>query len=68
VDRLNKNLHCALVGKHLDKGELFSFLLSGGSHNVMVFERKPNVKITAKVGVEYPIRQQFSGVEHQPRS
>jgi phosphatidylserine decarboxylase len=60
VDRLNKKIHNALVGKHLEKGEMFSLFQFGGSDCVTVFERKASVNVTAKVGVHYPIRSQYA--------
>jgi hypothetical protein len=59
VDLVNERIQKALVGKHLEKGEMFSYFQFGGSDIVMVFERKANVNVTAKVGVHYPIRSQF---------
>lgn len=60
VNLLNKKIRAALVGKHLAKGEMFSYFQFGGSDCVMVFERKANVDVTAKVGVHYPIRSQYA--------
>lgn len=60
VKILNKKIEKALVGKHLDKGEMFSFFQFGGSDCVVVFERKANVDVTAKVGTHYPIRSQYA--------
>jgi|GEM_PF-260638 len=58
VALLNKKLKKELVGRHLGKGEMFSFFQFGGSDIVMVFERMANVNITATTGVHYPIRSQ----------
>ncbi len=55
---LNEKIQRGLVGKHLEKGEMFSHFAFGGSDCVMVFERKANVALTAKVNVHYPIRSQ----------
>jgi len=60
VELLNKKISKALVGKHLSKGEMMSFFQFGGSDCVVVFERKANVDVTAKVGVHYPIRSQYA--------
>lgn len=60
VDLLNKKINNALVGKHLAKGEMFSFFQFGGSDIVTVFERKANMNVTANVGVHYPIRSQYA--------
>lgn len=60
VDLLNEKIKNALVGKHLDKGEMFSYFQFGGSDCVMVFERKANVNVTAVVGTHYPIRSQYA--------
>lgn len=60
VDLLNQKLKQALVGKHLSKGEMFSYFQFGGSDCVMVFERKANVNVTARVGVHYPLRSQYA--------
>ena len=60
VDLLNLKIEKALVGKKLKKGEMFSFFQFGGSDCVMVFERKANVNVTAKVGTHYPIRSQYA--------
>ena len=56
---LNDRIHDALVGKYVEKGEMFSYFQFGGSDFVMVFERDANVDITAEVGIHYPIRSQF---------
>lgn len=58
VALLNEKLQQELVGKHLVKGEMFSFFQFGGSDIVLVFERRANVNITAAPGVHYPIRTQ----------
>jgi phosphatidylserine decarboxylase len=60
VEAINKKVRAALVGKHLDKGEMFSMFQFGGSDCVMVFERKANVAVTATVGVHYPVRSQYA--------
>lgn len=60
VDLVNKKIRNALVGKDLGKGEMFSFFQFGGSDCVMVFERKANVDVTAKVDVHYPVRSQYA--------
>jgi phosphatidylserine decarboxylase len=63
VELLNKKLKTELVGKHFDKGEMFSYFQFGGSDIVMVFERQAAVNITAAVtpdGVHYPIRSQLA--------
>ncbi|AGP36782.1 phosphatidylserine decarboxylase [Sorangium cellulosum] len=60
VDLLNQKIRTELVGKPLSKGEMFSYFQFGGSDCVMVFERKANVDVTAKVGVHYPVRSQFA--------
>lgn len=59
VALVNEKIDKALVGRQLDKGEMFSFFQFGGSDCVMVFERKANVDVTAKVKVHYPIRSQY---------
>jgi phosphatidylserine decarboxylase len=60
VDLVNRKIRDALVGKHLAKGEMFSFFQFGGSDCVMVFERRANVDVTAKANVHYPIRSQYA--------
>lgn len=60
VALLNEKLKKELVGKHLDKGEMFSYFQFGGSDIVVIFERKANVNLTATVGVHYPIRSQLA--------
>ncbi|MCX7092511.1 MAG: phosphatidylserine decarboxylase [Methylobacter sp.] len=60
VELLNKKIEQALVGKQLSKGEMFSFFQFGGSDCVVVFERKANVDVSAKVNVHYPIRSQYA--------
>jgi len=60
VDLINKNIHSALVGKHLEKGEMFSYFQFGGSDCVVVFERKANVDVTAKINQHYLIRSQYA--------
>jgi uncharacterized surface protein with fasciclin (FAS1) repeats len=59
VDDLNKKIHDTLVGKDFAKGEMCSYFQFGDSDCVMLFERKANVDVTAKVKVLYPIRSQF---------
>lgn len=60
VDLLNEKVRAALVGKHLQKGEMFSFFQFGGSDCVVVFERKASVNVTAQVGIHYPVRSQYA--------
>lgn len=60
VDVLNKKIQQALVGKNLEKGEMFSLFQFGGSDCMVLFERKASVNVTAKVGVHYPIRSQYA--------
>lgn len=60
VERLNQKISKTLVGKNLDKGEMFSYFQFGGSDCVVVFERKANVNVTAKANVHYPIRSQYA--------
>lgn len=59
VNMVNDKLQKQLVGKHLTKGEMFSYFQFGGSDIVMVFERQANVNLTAGVNVHYPIRSQL---------
>ncbi len=60
VDLVNKKIHKALVGKKLEKGEMFSYFQFGGSDCVVVFERQANVDVTAKVNTHYPVRSQYA--------
>jgi phosphatidylserine decarboxylase len=60
VDLLNEKVRDALVGKHLQKGEMFSFFQFGGSDCVVVFERRAIVDATAKAGIHYPVRSQYA--------
>jgi phosphatidylserine decarboxylase len=60
VARINEKLQHELVGKTVKKGEMFSYFQFGGSDIVVVFERKANVDVTAKIGVHYPIRSQYA--------
>jgi phosphatidylserine decarboxylase len=60
VDLVNEKLQRELVGKDLAKGEMFSYFQFGGSDCVVIFERKANVDVTAKVGTHYPIRSQYA--------
>lgn len=60
VELVNKKINKALVGKHLEKGEMFSFFQFGGSDCVVVFERGANVDVTAKVNTHYPVRSQYA--------
>ena len=60
VKKVNEMNHQEVVGKDVAKGDMISTFLFGGSDIVMVFERKSNVDITAKVGVHYPIRSQYA--------
>lgn len=59
VEEINERIRKELVGKELKKGEMFSCFQFGGSDIVVVFERKANVDVTAKVGVHYPIRSRL---------
>ncbi len=60
VALVNEKVARALVGKRVEKGDMISSFLFGGSDIVMVFERRSNVNITAQVGVHYPIRSQYA--------
>ncbi len=60
VELVNQKIQAALVGKPLTKGEMFSFFQFGGSDCVVVFERKANVDVTAKVNVHYLVRSQYA--------
>ena len=60
VALLNEKVEKALVNKRVEKGDMLSTFLFGGSDIVMVFERKSNVNITAAAGVHYPIRSQYA--------
>jgi len=60
VDLVNKKIHEKLVGKELKKGEMFSYFQFGGSDCVVVFERKANVNVTAKINTHYPVRSQYA--------
>ncbi len=60
VALVNKKIQQGLVGKHLAKGEMFSYFQFGGSDCVVVFERQANVNVTATVNVHYPIRSQYA--------
>ena len=60
VKILNGKIKAALKGKHLSKGEMFSYFQFGGSDCVVVFERKANVDVTAEIGTHYPIRSQYA--------
>ncbi len=60
VKRLNEKIQEKLVGKHFSKGEMFSYFQFGGSDCVVVFERKANVNVNAKVGVHYKLRTQYA--------
>lgn len=60
VNLLNRKIKNALVGKHYEKGEMFSYFQFGGSDCVMVFERKANVAVTAAANIHYPIRSQYA--------
>jgi phosphatidylserine decarboxylase len=58
VDVMNEWVQKEVVGTMVNKGDMFSSFLFGGSDIVMVFERQSNVNITATVGVHYPVRSQ----------
>lgn len=60
VELLNKKIEKALVGKHLSKGEMFSYFQFGGSDCVVIFERKANVNVTAVTNVHYALRSQYA--------
>jgi len=60
VELVNQKLHKELVGKELEKGEMFSYFQFGGSDCVVVFERQANVDVTAQVGMHYPVRSQLA--------
>ena len=60
VARVNHKIQQELLGKHLKKGEMFSYFQFGGSDCVVVFERKANINVTAQVNTHYPIRSQYA--------
>jgi hypothetical protein len=60
VKKVNEMIREEVVGKKVAKGDMISTFLFGGSDIVMVFERKSNVDVTAKVGVHYPVRSQYA--------
>ena len=60
VDAINAKLAREVVGRRMEKGEMFSFFQFGGSDCVVVFERRANVTVTAARGVHYPIRSQYA--------
>jgi len=60
VEEVNRRLEHELVGKQIEKGDMISTFLFGGSDMVVVFERKSNVTITAQPGVHYPVRSQYA--------
>ena len=66
VKMVNEKIQKELVGRHLDKGEMFSYFQFGGSDCVMVFERKANIDVTAKTGVHYLVRSQFACANINP--
>ncbi|MES0490302.1 MAG: phosphatidylserine decarboxylase [Leptospirales bacterium] len=59
VEKVNEMVQKEMVGKHLEKGEMFSFFQFGGSDCVVIFERQACVDISAKVDVHYPLRSQY---------
>lgn len=58
ITLINQRVQQELVGRFVDKGEMMSSFLFGGSDIVMVFERRSCINITATAGVHYPIRSQ----------
>ncbi len=60
VKKINAMLAERLVGQAVQKGDMISTFLFGGSDIVMVFERRTNVQITSTVGVHYPVRSQYA--------
>jgi hypothetical protein len=60
VKKVNQMIQKEVVGKDVAKGDMISTFLFGGSDIVLVFERKSNVDVTAKVGVHYPVRSQYA--------
>jgi phosphatidylserine decarboxylase len=60
VELLNERCREAWLGQHVQKGDMISSFLFGGSDIVVVFDRQSNVDITAKVGVHYPVRSQMA--------
>ncbi len=60
VALINERVEKALVNKTVQKGDMISSFLFGGSDIVMVFERRSCISITADVGVHYPIRSQYA--------
>ncbi len=60
VEILNAMAQEEVVGRTVEKGQMISSFLFGGSDMVLVFERKSNVNITATASVHYPIRSQYA--------
>jgi phosphatidylserine decarboxylase len=60
VKLVNEKVRKALVGKSIEKGDMISSFLFGGSDIVLVFERRSAMNITAQVGVHYPVRSQYA--------
>ena len=58
VELINRRVQAELVGRRVEKGEMMSSFLFGGSDIVLVFERRSCVNITATPGVHYPVRSQ----------
>lgn len=66
VRLINHRLQQEVVGRTVEKGEMISTFLFGGSDIVMVFERRAAVHITAQVGVHYPIRSPYAFANIHP--
>lgn len=66
VALINQKLQQEVVGKWVQKGDMISSFLFGGSDIVMLFERQSNINITATVGVHYPVRSQcaYANIGH----
>ena len=60
VALINERVKEELVGRTVEKGDMMSTFLFGGSDIVVVFERQSNVNITATVSVHYPVRSQYA--------
>lgn len=60
VDKLNGIVEDKLVGRTIQKGDMISSFLFGGSDIVVVFQRQSNVNITAQPSVHYPVRSQYA--------
>ncbi|MEB3317903.1 MAG: phosphatidylserine decarboxylase [Cyanobacteriota bacterium] len=60
VRLINARIQTEVVGRTVNKGDMMTSFLFGGSDCLMLFERQANIHLTASVGAHYPVRSQMA--------